>query len=68
MEHQVGSAVGSYLPGLLHDTTASHTPPLLGSAAALLAAMIGRLLTLHGNSHTADAAQPQPQPLSSNAA
>ncbi|MET7802539.1 hypothetical protein [Streptomyces decoyicus] len=27
MEHQVGSAVGSYLPGLLHDTTASHTRP-----------------------------------------
>ncbi|WP_432097017.1 hypothetical protein [Streptomyces sp. bgisy100] len=64
----VGSALGSYLPGLLFDMTAGYTPTLLGSSAALLAAMLGCLVTLPGNSRTAGAAQPQPQPLSSDAA
>ncbi|MCK7622822.1 MFS transporter [Streptomyces sp. RS10V-4] len=38
MAHQVGSALGSYLPGVLHDATGSYTPALLGCAVALLAA------------------------------
>lgn len=69
MAHQVGSALGSYLPGLLFDMTASYTPTLLASSAALLAAMIGCLITLPVNSHSTSAAQPQPEPrpLSSNA-
>lgn len=62
MAHQVGSALGSYLPGLLFDMTASYTPTLLGCSAALLAAMIGCLVTLPANSRAVGAAQPQPQP------
>ncbi|MET9294655.1 MFS transporter [Streptomyces sp. NPDC003077] len=40
MGHQVGSAVGSYVPGLLHDLTGSYTTTLIGCAAALLGATI----------------------------
>ncbi|MFG2861208.1 MFS transporter [Streptomyces sioyaensis] len=70
MAHQVGSALGSYLPGLLFDLTASYTPTLLGCSAALIAAMIGCLATLPGNSSAVGAVQPQPrpQPVSSDAA
>ncbi|MCF3177417.1 hypothetical protein IPZ61_29390 [Streptomyces sioyaensis] len=70
MAHQIGSALGSYLPGLLFDLTASYTPTLLGCSAALIAAMIGCLATLPGNSTAAGTAppQPRPQPVSSDAA
>ncbi|MET8245022.1 hypothetical protein ABZV31_11750 [Streptomyces sp. NPDC005202] len=40
MVHQVRSALGSYVPGLLHDLTGSYTPTLFGCAAALLAATL----------------------------
>lgn len=60
MAHQVGSALGSYLPGLLFDLTASYTPTLLGCSTALIAAVIGCLATLPGNSSAVGAVQPQP--------
>ncbi|MEV4337014.1 MFS transporter [Streptomyces sp. NPDC049590] len=46
MAHQVGSSLGSYVPGLVHDLTGSYVPTLLGCAAALLIAMIGCLAAL----------------------
>jgi sugar phosphate permease len=36
--HQAGSALGSYLPGVLHDATGSYTIAFVGAAVTLLAA------------------------------
>lgn len=38
LAHQLGSAVGAYVPGALHDLTGSYTLALLSGAAALVLA------------------------------
>ena len=49
--HQVGSAIGAWLPGLVHDATGSYDSALVASAAVLVVAAL-TCLTL-----------PRPQPL-----
>ncbi|MEU9112839.1 hypothetical protein AB0D04_13890 [Streptomyces sp. NPDC048483] len=72
MAHPVGSALGSYLQGILRDVTGRYPPTLLGSSAALVVAMIGCLVALTGAAGGApksdgggDGAAPSTQPGSS---
>ena len=46
MGHQLGSAVGSYVPGLLYDLTGGYTVTLVGCSAALLAGTVVCLAAL----------------------
>ncbi|MFF2807976.1 MFS transporter [Streptomyces sp. NPDC058000] len=71
MAHQVGSALGSYIPGALHNLTGSHISSLLGCAIALLAAVIDCLVLLPGQETTArheTTDVPQPRSLPADAA
>ncbi|MFF3910094.1 MFS transporter [Streptomyces sp. NPDC001848] len=71
MAHQVGSSLGSYLPGVLHDVTGGYTPTLLGCSAALVLAMVGCLAALPGasaSSRVGAQAGTAPQRLTSEAA
>lgn len=61
MGHQVGSALGSYLPGLLYDLTDSYTPTLIGCSAALVAAMLVCLASLPAST-SAPASHTKPVP------
>jgi predicted MFS family arabinose efflux permease len=40
LAHQVGSAVGAYVPGALHDVTGSYDLALLGGVAVLVLATL----------------------------
>ncbi|NLU71025.1 MFS transporter [Streptomyces sp. HNM0574] len=63
MGHQLGSAVGSYVPGLLHDLTGSYTTTLIGCSAALFGATLVCLAVLPARSVAPTAAE-TPEPAS----
>lgn len=45
LSHQLGSALGAYLPGLVHDLTGTYGPSFLGAAVALgVASLMSYLL------------------------
>lgn len=48
LSHQLGSAVGSYLPGLLYDLTGSYDVAFLGAAAGLI---VGSVLSFSVPQH-----------------